>query len=545
MKKSLLLLSFCLMSLVVCSQDDEYQKYLESKKKEQAAFKENSRKMEQSLNAEFMEYKARANAEFAEFVAKEWALFEEFKTQELSMTLPKINKVPEVPEAEITEVKSDDVKYKSNADLPQISDIDNVNAGDDVSNTSRTDNYVVRKILTNSGVKEITKPSDYITLVKNNIVANQDVTLNFYGKKLDFKVNDKLRLKNKGIKETDVADYFKEMSKMTEETSDLWKQIDGYVKAMGLNEWGYFCILRSLSECLFQDIDNCVLFDFYMLRNEGGFKVKIARGKESNRLTLLAAIDNTKDVYSYSFFRFKEADNTNLKYYSIYGGGVAKESIYTYDNNEQDADLKQIGLDFYNTLNMGQCDLKRELAFSKINDKIELPYNSAHIAYLNDVPMTVFPIYFASPISIEAQKIFNEKLSEIKQEYTSVQFIDIILNFVQTAFEYKTDDQQFGYEKYFYPEEVIAYPYSDCEDRSALFAWLVTTYTDAKVIGLQYEGHLATAVCFGENVDINGDMFAYAGKRYYVCDPTYINASIGMTMPQFKGKTPKIVKMNR
>ena len=70
------------------------------------------------------------------------------------------------------------------------------------------------------------------------------------------------------------------------------------------------------------------------------------------------------------------------------------------------------------------------------------------------------------------------------------------------------------------------------------------SYTDAKVIGLQYEGHLATAVYFGEDVNINGDAFSYAGKKYYVCDPTYINASIGMTMPQFKDKMPKLVKMN-
>jgi hypothetical protein len=178
-----------------------------------------------------------------------------------------------------------------------------------------------------------------------------------------------------------------------------------------------------------------------MLRNEGRFKVKIARGKESNKLSLLAVIDNSKEVYSYSFFCFDETDNTSLKYYSIYGGGKPKEGVYTYANDNQDADLKQIGLDFYNTLNMGQCDVKRELSIEKINDKIELPYNSAHIAYLNDVPMTVFPIYFASPISIEAQATLNEKLNEWKSKYNPVQFIDILLNFVQTAFDYKTDDQ--------------------------------------------------------------------------------------------------------
>ena len=545
MKKLLFLLPLYLISFHAFSQDDEYQKYLESLQKEQSEFMQSASNHTQKISKEYDEFVTKANAEFAEFLAKEWALFEEFKTQELSMTLPKIDKLPEAPKSDITEVQSANVQYKDNAELPQVSNVANVNAGDAVNYTPRKDNYVVRKVVTNTGVKEVSNPSDFVSYAKNNVIASQNVTVNFYGKKLDFNVDDKLRMKNKGVKETEVADYFKEISKMSKETSDLWKQIDAYVNTMGLNEWGYFCILRSLSESMFSDIDNCVLFNFYMLRNEGGFKVKIARGKDSNKLTLLAVIDNSKEVYSYSFFRFKETENTSLKYYSIYGGGGSKESIYTYNNDEKNAGLKQIGLDFHNTLNMGQCDVKRELNIAKINDKLELPYNSAHIAYLNDVPMTVFPIYFASPLSIEAQRAFNEKLDAIKQEYTSVQFIDIILNFVQTAFDYKTDDQQFGYEKYFYPEEVIAYPYSDCEDRSALFAWLVTTYTDAKVIGLQYEGHLATAVCFGEDVNISGDMFSYAGKKYYVCDPTYINATIGMTMPQFKDKMPKIVKMSK
>lgn len=199
---------------------------------------------------------------------------------------------------------------------------------------------------------------------------------------------------------------------------------------------------------------------------------------------------------------------------------------------------------FNRNLNMGKCDIERKLNLTK-DIKVSLPYNSSHTAYLNDVPMTVFPIYFASPLSIEAQKTLSTEFTKLSKENTPYQLINIILHFVQTAFEYKTDDEQFGYEKYFYPEEVIAYPYSDCEDRAALFSWLVTTYTDAKVIGLQYEGHVATAVYFGDNFKTDGDGFIYGGKKYYVCDPTYINASVGMTMPQFAGKTPKVIKLKK
>ena len=159
--------------------------------------------------------------------------------------------------------------------------------------------------------------------------------------------------------------------------------------------------------------------------------------------------------------------------------------------------------------------------------------------------MTVLPIYFVSSVSIEAQSELQKTFKEMRSEYTPTQFIAMLLHFVQTGFEYKTDEEQFGYEKYFYPEEVIGYPYCDCEDRAALFSWLVQKYTNAKVIGLQYEGHVATAVCFGDDATVKGDGFMYGGKKYFVCDPTYINAGIGMAMPQFKGKTPKVIKLKK
>ena len=543
MKKLSLFILLIAASFTLMAQVDEYQEYLNSLKKEQEEFARQTEKNISNLQKEYQKFVTEANAEYAAFMKKEWELYENFKTQELTMTLPKIQSAPATSKSNVTETSGDDIQYKNVGPLPQVSSVASVNLGASANNyTPRKDNYVVRKVVTDSGVKEVTT-NDFSSYANKKYVTGSNVSIDFYGRKLDFVVDAKLRLKNKSVKESDVADYFEEISTMTNETSALWKQIDAYVKTMGLNDWGYFCILRSLSENIFEDIDNRVLFSFYMLRNEGNFKARVTRGKSSNKLTLLAAIDNKKEVYSYSFFRFDDSAEPQLKYYSIYGGGNSKESIYTYDYCNQDKNLKQIGLDFHNQLNMGKCDAVRELNFEKINSKVELPYNSSHVAYLNDVPMTVFPIYFASPLSVEAQAVFNQKLNELKKQYSATQFIDILLNFVQTAFDYKTDAQQFGYEKYFYPEEVIAYPYSDCEDRSALFSWLVTTYTDAKVVGLQYEGHIATAVYFGDNVDMEGDKFSYAGKKYYVCDPTYINASIGMTMPQFKGKMPKIIKI--
>ena len=115
----------------------------------------------------------------------------------------------------------------------------------------------------------------------------------------------------------------------------------------------------------------------------------------------------------------------------------------------------------------------------------------------------------------------------------------LLLNFVQTAFEYKTDGDQFGYEKPFFVDELFYYPYSDCEDRAVLYACLVRELLGLEVVLLDYPRHIATAVCFGRPVE--GDYVELNGKRYVVCDPTYINASIGQSMPMYKQERATVI----
>lgn len=541
MKKLLFALLAVCMSLASFSQDDEYRKFIEAQQKQ---MKEQSEQYQQGLadkDKEYQDFVAQQNAEFAEFVAKQWALFEDFKRESLAMTMPKIDKVPvaENTKANI-EIKSSEVAYTNDEELPKVTHAMAVayEGNDDNS-------YEVKSQLGKDGAVEL-PTKDFDKSKKFAIDNSTNLLLNFYGRQVSIAVDPKLKLKSAGVEEKDVADYFLRIAKCREETNALWTQVDDVVDQFGLNEWGYFCLVREVSEKMFDNVNDRVLFCFYMLRNEGGFKARLARGKDSGSLTLLVALDNSKEVYSYTFFRFADDETgaKKVKYYTVYGGGKAKEAVYSYDFCKQDADKKQMRLDFDKVLNMGECDVMRTLQLTK-NKSVKLPYNKAHMAYLDDVPMTVFPIYFMSPVSIEAQRVLQKNFNEMKSEYAPAQFIQMLLHFVQTAFDYKTDEEQFGYEKYFYPEEVIGYPYSDCEDRAALFAWLVQKYTNAKVIGLQYEGHVATAVWFGDDAEVSGDGFMYGGKKYYVCDPTYINASIGMTMPQFKGKTPKVIKLKK
>lgn len=81
----------------------------------------------------------------------------------------------------------------------------------------------------------------------------------------------------------------------------------------------------------------------------------------------------------------------------------------------------------------------------------------------------------------------------------------------------------------FFAEETLFYPYCDCEDRFILFSRLVRDLLGLDVMLVYYPGHLATAVAFGE--EVKGDCLLLDGRKFTVCDPTYIGAPVGRTMP--------------
>ena len=118
----------------------------------------------------------------------------------------------------------------------------------------------------------------------------------------------------------------------------------------------------------------------------------------------------------------------------------------------------------------------------------------------------------------------------------------MLINFVQTAFNYKTDGDQFGYERPLFGDETLYYPYSDCEDRSILYSILVRELLGLEAVLLYYPGHLATAVAFPNNQSF-GYHFTWKNKVFTICDPTYIGADIGECMPQFRTTSPEVIQI--
>ena len=188
-----------------------------------------------------------------------------------------------------------------------------------------------------------------------------------------------------------------------------------------------------------------------------------------------------------------------------------------------------------------QKDRFLKFSYRKKTYQINVAYDTETIRYLKTYPQMDITLYFNSELNLATANPLLKQLKPLVEGKPEVEAVNLILRFVQTAFKYKTDEQQFGLENYLFPEETLHYPYSDCEDRSVFFAWIVHHLLGLQVVGLDFPGHIATAVHFSDNV--GGDAINVNGKRFVVTDPTYINAQAGMTMPAYKNKNPGVIRI--
>lgn len=311
------------------------------------------------------------------------------------------------------------------------------------------------------------------------------------------------------------------------------EQAQTYHRTVNLNDWGYAAFLYDLGEGIYAgSLNDANLFAWFMLV-KSGYDARI--GYSLDRIYLLLPSDQM--VYEASYFTLGKK-----KYYltSFKGEDPKIGTLFIYEGSYPGAD-RPIDLKVAVSPDIQKADGQKTLNFDWKGAQYSVPvrYNRDAVSYFEYYPQTDLGVYFDASPSAEARQSLLTGLKPIIAGKSEAEAVNVILRFVQTAFPYQTDQQQFGREKYFFPEETLYYAYSDCEDRAVLFAYLVRNLTGLEVIGLDYPGHVAAAVRFSN--DLGGDSVTYEGQKYLICDPTYLNATIGMSQPTYKDVKPDVI----
>lgn len=351
----------------------------------------------------------------------------------------------------------------------------------------------------------------------------------FYGGSYALPLTNAQRFELKGVDENSVADAWLRFSE--EDYLPLLAACMRWRDSLLLCDWGYVRFLEKVTGAFFPESrqNEARLLQMFIL-TQSGYKVRIARS--GTRLCLLLP---TRDmVYGYSYI-----ERDRMRYYIL--PSDEKGPYYVMEHafpKEQQFSMEMPVMPF-----LASASAARRQLCSKACPELmtTVSVNKNLMDFYTDYPQTSWNVYVRASLSTEAKAAMYPVLQAAVGGKEKRVAAGMLLNFVQTAFEYRTDGEQFGYERPLFPDETLFYPYSDCEDRAILYAVLVRELLGLDVVLLHYPNHLATAVALGD--DVPGDYLMLDGRKYLVCDPTYINAGIGEAMPQYKQIKAEVMRV--
>jgi len=332
------------------------------------------------------------------------------------------------------------------------------------------------------------------------------------------------------IDEKFIADFWDKVNKSA--FDKLVSQIEDHCRLFNVNDWGYYLMAKKLSEDLYKNSNNGkILLRWYLLTRMGyRAKLGLADGSAFLLLPFTDKIYNCGGIW------------LNGMYYYNVESGVMRFKTYEKDFPEA---VKQMDMTVHQPMNLAIDPAYKSTNFDYDGKTypLKIKFNKNMVDYFKEYPKTLdLKVYFNSLPSLFFKESVDETFGPLLKGRSEKDAVDLLLSYMHFNFEYKTDQEQFGFEKFNFPEESMFYPYIDCDDRGVLFSYLVRELTNLEVIGLDYPQHVSTAVHFNENVD--GNAVVYNNKKYVSCDPTYIGSTIGMMIPRFENVKPEVVPVN-
>lgn len=363
--------------------------------------------------------------------------------------------------------------------------------------------------------------------------ANEpSVTLAFYGHRLSVPFNNTMTRRQRGrISPDSIASGWEALARSEYQTTQT--ALENTRNILALSDWATARLVADFSRATAPDTRSRTLLSWFLLVKMG-YDARLAH---NNDLYLLMPADD--DVFGVTYFTLK-----GTRYYAlpIDGKVTIAGSVYTYKKQHETA-ATPVRFQPPETFTAAGTHIDKSLTFQHHGQEIQVAvsYPAAQVEYLNTLPQLALPRYPVIAMPDDTRRALAAQLMPLLTGQSEEAAVNTLLNFVQNAFAYQTDDEQFREENYLFPLETLHYRASDCEDRAALFSQLVHDLLGLPVVLLDYPGHVAAAVAFSTQVP--GDALVYNGRQYTVTDPTYINARAGMTMPEYAGKTADVVEI--
>lgn len=435
----------------------------------------------------FKQYKDERDVAFNKYLKAQWKAYSAKKKVEVYDT-PKPKKIPQANPIEIKKVG------------PKV-------------------NILMPKKVLEPAVKTIEKPTKIVEIKK-------DINFDFFGTMVGFNVDRSIKSANfYPTNQKGIASYFDRVA--SSEYAELIEEIKKIKEDLKLNDWGVYLLVTKLSKHVYNIEDNSKLLSWFIF-NKLGYGVKV--GLAQKHVVLMHY--SNKMIYSTPNYTF--ANKTFYVMANYAKGNVGR--LYSYEQ-DYPGSTKPLDLSLKNLPNLEKNQKTKAIGFKENNKefKVSINYNQNLIDFMGTYPQADYQTFFNAPLENETYKQLAKAIKKQVDGKKMSEALNFVLHFVQKSFNYEMDDQQFGREKVMFAQETLYFEKSDCEDRAVLFSYLVKELFGIAVVGVKYKDHMAT----GLYIPMQGDFVKSGSKKFILADPTYINSSIGQSMPKYKPKKPE------
>ena len=357
-------------------------------------------------------------------------------------------------------------------------------------------------------------------------LKKEDVNFDFFGTDLGFSVDESVKGAKFYPQNQEGISYFFSAAARSEYENILLR-ISSIKNSMRLNDWGLYLLVTKFSQELFTNTNDAKLMSWFIF-NKLGYDVKVGLSKRE----VILMHYSKRTLYSTPSYTF-----SNKKFYlfSHYDKGSIGR-LYSYKQSYPGA-TKAFDLSL-KELPMFNRNVKNKSLWFKHNGEVfttTYHYNQNLIDFMSTYPQADYETFFNAPVDEMSYATISRDIKKQIDGKKASEGLNFVLNFVQNAFVYERDNQQFSREKVMFAQETLYFEKSDCEDRAILFSYLVKELFGYSVVGVKYKDHMATALY----IPLSGDSVKVGRKKYVIADPTYINSNIGQSMPKYRTKRPE------
>lgn len=313
-----------------------------------------------------------------------------------------------------------------------------------------------------------------------------------------------------------VQDFYQQLSQA--DCQPLIAALSNYKTSHSLNDWLYYQLIRKTANTISPKAQNYHRYTLYkwFLLSQSGYDAGV-RVISKNRL--LFYVQSNDSIYNIPYQLVGGKQYVCLNYHDYGNVNFEQEKEHQqlirvpYANQAFSYRVSQLPL-FTNT-----SYISKQLHFSyggkEYDFKIKI--NPVVKDIFANYPVVDFESCFNIPLSSETYQTLIPDLKAATSKMDERSGIDYLMHFTRYAFAFEKDADNFGKEKRLAPEETLLYEYSDCEDRAALFFYLVKELYNLPMITLLYPEHVTVAIQFSKS---SGKTIAYKGRQYTVCEPT-------------------------